>query len=141
MSYEFNSKLLGVLTEDIANKWKHPEFANNSILLFSGIHKHAQKHFDQFALGEQSKNYTMKHLREVINEPEYVSYSVKNNGFVFYKKLMEYVAVTIKPTRDYPDVFCISTIHPSSYKNMMKEKRNEQKIMNKIDEKLASHND
>lgn len=132
MSYEFNSKVLGTISEELANKWQHLELANDSILLFSGIHKYAKKHYDQFALGEKSKNYTMKHLREVINNPDYVTYSIKNNGFVFYKELMEYVAVTVKPTNDYPDVFCISTIYPSSKDKVMEKIKCEKKIISKI---------
>lgn len=132
MSYEFNSKMLGNISEDLAIKWQHPEVANDTILLFSGIHKHTKKHDEQWELGEKSKNYTMKHLREVINEPEYVTYSIKNNGFVFYKELMEYVAVTIKPTNDYPNVFCVSTIYPTSKDKVVDKIKNERKIMSKI---------
>lgn len=132
MSYEFNSKILGIINEELAAKWMHPEFANKTIMLFSGIHKHTKKHDDQYELGEKSKNYTMKHLKEVITDPEYVTFSIKNNGFVFYKKLMEYVAVTVKQTNDYPEVFCVSTIYPISREKVIEKIKAEKKLISKI---------
>lgn len=137
MSYEFKSKIIGEITKAIAEKWHFPELANCPIYQFAGIYKHTQKHDNQYKLGEKSKNYTMLHLRDIINNPDYVCYNIKNEGFEYHKKMMEYVVVTIKPSNNDPNIFCITTIYPSSENNMKSRKSNEQKIISEID-KLRS---
>lgn len=137
LSYEFKSKIIGEITKAIAEKWHFPELANRPIYQFAGIHKHTQKHDNQFELGERSKNYTMLHLRDVINNPDYVCYNIKNEGFEYHKELMEYVVVTVKPSNDDPNIFCVTTIYPSSRQKMENRKANEQKIINNIDKMKA----
>ena len=118
MSNEFKSKLIGTITKEIAEKWCHPELSDKPIYQFPKIHKHTEKHFLQFKLGERSKDYTMLHIKDVILNPDYVCYNLKNEGFEYHKKLLEYVVVTVKPTNDDPNIFCISTIYPSSKSKM-----------------------
>lgn len=132
MSYEFKSKIIGIITKEIAEKWGHPELAGKVIYQFAKIDRHIEKHFCQFKLGEKSKDYTMKHLKEVISNPDYVCYNLKNNGFEYHKKLLEYVVVTVKPANDNQNVFCISTIYPSSKQKLDNRKRKEQQSINKI---------
>lgn len=132
MSYEFKSKIIGYIDEEVANKWQHPEFANKSIYQFAKIHKHIAKHFEQFKLGEESKDYTMKHLKDVIDSPDYVCYNIKNNGFEYHKKLLEYVVVTVKPSQDDEDIFCISTVYPSSEEKMKRRMEKENRIIEEI---------
>jgi len=132
MSYEFKSKIIGVISKELAEKWGHPELAGKIIYQFAKIHKHVDKHFSQFKLGEKSKDYTMNHIKDVICNPDYVCYNLKNEGFEYHKKLLEYVVVTVKPSNDNPDVFCVSTIYPSSKEKMETRKKKEQETIDKI---------
>lgn len=132
MSYEYKSKIIGIITKELAEKWEHPELAGKLIYQFAKIHKHIEKHYQQFELGEKSKNYTMLHLKEIISNPDYVYYNLKNEGFEYHKKLLEYVVVTVKPTNDDSNVFCISTVYPSSKQKMQNRMKKETKTINKI---------
>lgn len=132
MSYEYKSKIIGFITKEQAEKWGHPEFTGRPIYQFAKIHKHANKHFKQFKKGEKSKNYTMQHISDVISNPEYICYNQKNDGFEYHKELMEYVVVTIKPANDNPDVFCVSTVYPSSEEKMQNRMSKEQDVIQQI---------
>ena len=132
MSYEYTSKIIGVITKEIAEKWGHPELAGKLIYQFAKIHKHIEKHFTQFEFGDKSKNYTMSHLKDIISDPDYVCYNLKNNGFEYHKKLLEYVVVTVKPTNDDSNIFCISTVYPSSKQKMENRIKKEKEMIEKV---------
>ena len=132
MSYEFKSKIIGYISEEIADKWEHPELSGKPIYQFAKIHRHIEKHYSQFILGEKSKDYTMKHLNDIISDPDYVCYNIKNNGFEYHKKLLEYVVVTVKPSNDNEDILCVSTVYPSSEEKMNNRIKKEQSTIQKI---------
>ncbi|MDD4608367.1 MAG: hypothetical protein PHD10_04490 [Bacilli bacterium] len=127
------AKTIGHIDSNEAIKWHLPELANKPIFLFSGVDRHAKKHYEQYQLGEKSKNYTMSNIRNVINNPEYVSYNTIHSSFEYYKMLMEYVTITVKPLDKVDDGFCVSTIYPSSLEKMNNRKKNENAIIMEID--------
>lgn len=74
----------------------------------------------------------MKHLKDVIDSPDYVCYNIKNGGFEYHKKLLEYVVVTVKPSQDDEEVFCLSTVYPSSKEKMKRRMEKEERTIEKI---------
>ena len=132
MSYEYKSKIIGYILDEYAKKWGHPELANKPIYLFAKIDKHIKKHDSQYKYGEKSKNYTMQHIRDILSNPDYVCYNEKNAGFEYHKKLMEYVVITVKPANNNEDVFCVSTVYPSSREKMNNKQKKEKETIDKI---------
>lgn len=102
-------KIMGSITKDIAEKWYLDEQKDKTILQEAGLFKHIAPHAEQYESIE-SLNYTMEHMSDVINEPDFVFYNVSKNGIEYYKKLLENVVVVVTPTRKRE--LYISSVYP-----------------------------
>lgn len=113
------TKIIGNVAKEIANKWYLNEQIDKPILLESGLYKHIAHHSREYKSLE-SHNYTMNHIEDVINNPDFVFYNVSKNGIEYYKKLIEDVVVIVTPTKKRK--LYISSIYPV----------NKSKILNRI---------
>ncbi len=92
------TKIIGKVTKEIANKWYLNEQKDKSIILEPGLYKHIAHHSSEYK-NLESHNYTMNHIEDVINNPDFVFYNVSKNGIEYYKKLIEDVVVIVTPTK------------------------------------------
>ena len=102
-------KIMGIVTKNIAEKWYLDEQKNKTILQEADIFKHIAPHAEQYESIE-SLNYTMEHMSDVINKPDFVFYNVSKNGIEYYKKLMENVVVVVTPSKKRE--LYISSVYP-----------------------------
>ena len=87
-------KRVGVITKEIGENWYIEEQIDKPVIQYLDLYKHIGKHAEQF-ISIDSYNYTMDHIIEVINTPDYVflNYCEPNGKIAleYYKKLMENV--------------------------------------------------
>lgn len=87
MGKKKNRKIVGTLDKDIINKWILSEPKDLKIYQSTGLYKHIFKHIKEYS-SIDSANYTIDHIEDIIANPEYISYNIKQKSII-EKQLIE----------------------------------------------------
>lgn len=80
-------KYLGILDNNIAEKWNLEEHKNKPILVYEDRIEHVkQKHLKDFK-NEENIMIAYDNLHNVIKKPDYTFYNSKTKGLEYYKKM------------------------------------------------------
>ena len=130
MGKKKSKKVVGNLSRDIIEKWYLEEPKDLQIYQSVGLYKHIFKHIEEYA-SIDSANYTMDHIGDVISNPDYVSFNLKQNSIEYYKTLLEPVSVVVQ--RDEEDLLYVASVYPVTMTKINNRKQKETKI---IEERL-----
>ncbi len=121
-------KKIGYVNDDIIKKWFLDECRGKEIVQSLDLYIHIAPHAKQF-LSVDSFNYTIDHVVDVINAPDYVYYNVEKHGIEYYKKLLENVCVVVQNTGKRE--LYVASIYPVSEVKIRNRKLNEEETIKK----------
>ena len=110
------NKIVGIISDDIINRYKSYDYKNREIVQSLDLYVHVAKHAKEFE-SVDSFNHTLSNISEIISMPYFVYYEPSRNSLLYFKEIDEDVCVVVKLTlRKNKDCY-VATIYPiSKYK-------------------------
>lgn len=121
-------KVVGYISDDIAKKWLLDDCKGKAIIQSLDLYVHIAKHAKEYKSIE-SVNYTIEHISDVINDPDYVFYNEETKGIEYYKKLLENVSVVVQ-TSNKRDLY-IASVYPVTEIKIDNRKNKEKEVLEK----------
>ncbi len=112
-------KIVGTISEDIANSNGIPQYANKDIVQSLKLDIHTNKHANDF-FSIDSYHETLINIDKVIKKPYYVEYDEKKNSLKYYGRTNQYVCVVVK--LDKKEIY-VSTFYPQNKEKIDKIKK------------------
>ncbi len=107
------TKDVGVISNEIIEKYNLYEYKNTKIIQSLDLYQHIQKHICEFE-SIDSYSHTISSIPEIIANPLFVYYDNNRKSLLYFKKIDENVCVVVKLNlRKNKDTY-ISTIYPLS---------------------------
>ena len=122
-------KTIGYVNNDIIAKWFLDDCVNKPIVQALDVYIHISQHAEQF-ISVDSFNYTVDHIIDVINSPDYVFYDINKKGIEYYKKLMENVCVVVQTTNKRE--LYVASVYPVTETKIRNRKLKENKMLEKL---------
>ncbi len=114
-----NLKIVGTISEAIAESNGIPQYANKDILQSVKLDIHTNKHANDF-FSIDSYHSTLINIDKVIEKPYYVEYDSKKNSLKYYGKTDQYVCIIVKLDKK---AIYVSTFYPQSKAKIDKLKK------------------
>lgn len=122
-------KIIGYVNNDIISKWYLDECVNKPIIQSLDLYIHIAPHASQFS-SVDSFNYTIDHIPDVINAPDYVFYDIDKGGIEYYKKLIENVCVVVQNSKKRE--LYVASVYPVTETKIKNRKLKEDKMLEDI---------
>ena len=106
-------KIVGVISDEIVDKYKLYNYRNETIVQSLDLYKHIEKHIHEFKSIDSYKN-TINNISNIIGEPEFVYYYKNKNSLLYFKEIEENVCIVVKLKLRKNKETYISTIYPIS---------------------------
>ena len=108
-----NKKIVGVISDEIVEKYKLYEYRNETIVQSLDSYQHIAKHIQEFE-NVDSYNNTVNSISNIIKNSKFVYYNSSKNSLLYFKKIDENVCVVVKlKLRKNKDTY-VATIYPIS---------------------------
>ena len=114
-------KKVGIISDEIVERYKLYDYRNESIIQHLSLYVHITKHVEEF-LSVDSYNNTISNIPQIIKKPDFVYYNSKKNSLLYFKKIDENVCVVVKLNLRKNKKPYIATIYPVSEQKIEKLK-------------------
>ena len=113
------NKVVGVISDDIVDKYKLYDYRGREIVQSLDLYIHIAKHIKEFE-SVDSYNHAVSSIPEIISKPKYVYYDSNRNSLLYFKKIDENVCLVVKlKLRKNKDTY-VATIYPINENKIQK---------------------
>ena len=113
-------KLVGSITEEIAEKHRMPEIANRPILQSLDFYAHITKHVKEFQTPENYLN-ALNNIPNALANPEFTFYDKEKGSILYYAKIDEVTCYVVKLNLCH-DYCYLASLFPTSLRKLEKKK-------------------
>ena len=121
--------IIGHLSKRIIEKWHLDISIDKEIYQSVGLYKHIYKHINEY-ISNESADYTLKHIKDIIAYPDYVSYNLKQKSIEYYKYLLDPISVVVQQSKD--DTLYVASVYPVKEAKIRNRKKKEHQILEQI---------
>ncbi len=119
MSKKQIKKIVGVISNDIIDKYKLYDYKNTTIVQSLDLYLHITKHISEFS-SVDNYNKAITNIENIINNPLFVYYDKCKNSLLYFKKIEENVCVVVKLNLQKNKDNYVATIYPISENKIQK---------------------